>query len=67
MEAARQLKSGSLVTSLPFTVQNVRRDEYEGTLDYSFLVFGTFNPYIDGSRQEQVQTRWVSLQLRDHG
>ena len=32
-----------LVTSRPLTVTNVRRDEYNGRLDFSFLVFGTFD------------------------
>lgn len=62
------LHGSSLVTSLPFTVTNVRRDEFEGTLDYSFLVFGSFNGSCnDGSRQVQVQTRWVSLGVTDNG
>ena len=26
----------------PYTVLNVRRDEWEGTLDWSFLIVGTF-------------------------
>ena len=33
---------GTLVEKYPYTVLNVRRDEWEGTLDWSFLIVGTF-------------------------
>ena len=55
---------GTLATSLPFTVTNVRRDEQGDQLDFSFLVFGTFRR---AEHVEVVETRWVSLGIEDNG
>ena len=60
-----------LVTSLPFTVSNVRRDEYGGEVDYSFLVFGTFEgvDHKKAAGDMKVDTRWVTfgMTLLDNG
>ena len=64
---------GTLVEKYPYTVLNVRRDEWEGTLDWSFLIVGTFE--LDKNECERggvarglkEHTRWVSFGITDNG